>query len=113
MDSELAWWKYNIKNSFQNLVISNPDITIFTDANETGWGITDEYKSSAGQCAEHERTHINVLELTAAFTEIHTCCHKRSYKHIRVMSDSSTAIGYINNKIGIKSKKCNELAKEI
>ena len=29
------------------------------------------------------------------------------------MSDSSTAIGYINNKIGIKSKKCNELAKEI
>ena len=29
------------------------------------------------------------------------------------MSDSSTAIAYINNKGGIKSKKCNELAKEI
>ena len=29
------------------------------------------------------------------------------------MSDSSTAIAYINNKDGIKSKKCNEIAKEI
>ena len=42
-----------------------------------------------------------------------TYCYKRSYKHIRVMSGSSTAIVYINNKGGIKSKKCNELAKEI
>ena len=29
------------------------------------------------------------------------------------MSDSSTAIAYINNKGGIKSKKCNDLAKQI
>ena len=29
------------------------------------------------------------------------------------MSDSPTAIVYINNKGGIKSKKCNEFAKEI
>ena len=29
------------------------------------------------------------------------------------MSGSSTAIAYINNKGAIKSKKCNELAKEI
>ena len=57
--------------------------------------------------------HINVLELKAAFIGIRTYCHNRSYKHIRVMSDSSTAIVYINNKGGIKSKKCNEIAKEI
>ena len=29
------------------------------------------------------------------------------------MLDSSTAIAYINNKGGIKSTKCNEIAKEI
>ena len=29
------------------------------------------------------------------------------------MSDSSTAIAYINNKGGIESKKCNDLAKQI
>ena len=57
--------------------------------------------------------HINVLELKAPFIGTRTYCHNRSYKHIRVMSDSSTAIAYINNKGGIKSKKCNEIAKEI
>ena len=29
------------------------------------------------------------------------------------MSDSSTAIAYINNKGGIKFRKCNEIAKEM
>ena len=29
------------------------------------------------------------------------------------MSDSSTAVAYIDNKGGIKPKKCNEIAKEI
>ena len=93
---ELVWWKHNIKNSFQNLVIPKPDITIFTDASETGWGITDGHNPSGGQWAEHERMHINVLELKTAFTGIRTYCHKRSYKHIQVMSDRSTAIAYRN-----------------
>ena len=38
--SELIWWKHNIKNSFQDLVIQTPENTIFTHASETGC-ITD------------------------------------------------------------------------
>ena len=57
--------------------------------------------------------HINILKLKAAFIGIHTYFHKRSYKHIRVMSDGSTTIAYINNKCGIESKKFNKTAKEI
>ena len=57
--------------------------------------------------------HINVLELKAAFTGIRTYWHNRSYKRIRVMSDNATAIAYINNTGSIKSKKCNEVPKEI
>ena len=34
--SELVWWKHKIKNYFQDLFILKPDITIFTDASETG-----------------------------------------------------------------------------
>ena len=49
----------------------------------------------------------------AAFIGICTYCHNRSYKHIRDMSDSSTAIAHINNEGGIKSKKCNKIEKEI
>ena len=111
--SELVWWKHNVKNSFQDLVIPKPDITIFADASETGWGIADGHNPSGGQWSQHERMHTNVLELKAAFIGIRTYCHNRSYKHIRVMSDNSVAIAYINNTGGIKSKKCNEIAKEI
>ena len=111
--SELVWWKHNVKNSFQDLVIPKPDITIFADASETGWGIADGHNPSRGQCSQNERMHTNVLELKAAFIGIRTYCHNRSYKHIRVMSDNSVAIAYINNTGGIKSKKCNEIAKEI
>ena len=111
--SELVWWKHNIKDSFQDLVIPKPDITIFTDANGIGWSITDGHNPSGGQWAEHERMNINVLELKAAFIGIRTYCHKISYNHIRFLLDSSKAIAYINNRGGIKFKKCNELVKEI
>ena len=47
--SEFVWWKYKIKTSFQDLVIPKPDKTIFADASETGWGITDGHNLSEGQ----------------------------------------------------------------
>ena len=47
--SEFVWWKYKIKNSFQDIVIPKPDKTIFADASETGWGITDGHNLSEGQ----------------------------------------------------------------
>ena len=102
-----------VKNSFQDLVAPKPDITIFTDASKTSWGITDRHNPSGGQWAEHERVYISALELKADFIGIRTYCHNSSYKHIRVMSDSSTAIAYFDNKGGTKSKKCNEIVKEI
>ena len=53
----------NILKIYFRVVIPTPNITIFTDASETGWGITDEHNPSEGQWAEHERMHINVLYL--------------------------------------------------
>ena len=46
---ELVSLKHNINYSFQDLVIPKPDITIFTDASKTGWGITDGHNPSGGQ----------------------------------------------------------------
>ena len=53
--------------------------------------------------------HINIFEIKAAFIGIRTYWHNKSYKHIRVMSDSSTATAYINNKADIKSKNTMKL----
>ena len=57
--------------------------------------------------------HINLLKLKTVFIGVCTYCHNKSYKYVRVMSNSSTAIESINNKGVIKPKKCNEIAKEI
>ena len=70
--SEIVWWKHNIKNSAQDLVIPKPDVNIFTDVTETGWGITNRHKPSGSQWAEHEIMHINVLDLQATFIGIRT-----------------------------------------
>ena len=39
--AEIQWWINNIDNSCHHINIPNPDITIYTDASVTDWGITD------------------------------------------------------------------------
>ena len=39
---EIYWWINSIFESFAPLNIPDPDITIYTDASLTGWGITDD-----------------------------------------------------------------------
>ena len=60
---EIYWWINNIFESFAPLNIPDPDITIYTDASLTGWGIADGNVPSGGRCDESEITHINVLKL--------------------------------------------------
>ena len=42
-----------------------------------------------------------------------TYCKDKNFKHIRIMSDNTTTISYINKKGGLKSSECNKIAKEI
>ena len=39
-----------------------------------GWGITDGHNPSGGKWEEHERIHINILELKGALIDIRTYC---------------------------------------
>ena len=59
----LFGWNIILKILFRVVIPTPPNITIFTDASETGWGITDGHNPSEGQWAEHEIMHINVLYL--------------------------------------------------
>ena len=110
---EIYSWKNNIFESFAHLNIPDPDITIYTDASLTGWGITDGKTPSGGRWDEDEITHINVLELKAIQFGVLIYCKDKNFKHIRIMSDNTTAISYINKKGGLKSNECNKIAKEI
>jgi hypothetical protein len=60
-----------------------------------------------------EDPHINILELLAIFISIRSFCKNMSNIHIKIFSNNSSAIAYLNNMSGIKSKKMNEIAKGI
>ena len=79
----------------------------------TGRGITDGRSPSGGKWGVNEVAHINVLELKAIKIGVTTYCKNNEFSHVRVMSDNTTSISYINNKGGIKSKDLNALAKDI
>ena len=58
--------------------------------------------------------HINYLELKAIYLAVIAYRHSWEFcKHIRVRSDNTTAIAYINNMGGLVSNSCSHLAKEI
>ena len=56
---------------------------------------------------------MNVLELKTIQFGVLTYCKDRNFKHIRIMSENTAAISYINKKGGLKSNESNKIAKEI
>ena len=110
---ELYWWLRSVQGSYNEVVTPDPDITIHTDASLKGWGITDGKNPSGGRWSPEEIVHINSLELRAVEFGIKTYCSGKNFQHVRVMCDNTTAINYINNMGGTKSKSCNTLAYRI
>ena len=57
--------------------------------------------------------HINSLELLAVKFSLVSLLHGSHDIHVRIMSDNTTVVSYINEMGGCKSPQCNGLAKEI
>lgn len=116
MKKELAWWCSNIYSEIRLISRGNPEVTIKTDASLMGWGATYDHENIeiGGSWKEEEKiNHINYLEMIAIYFGLRSFENLIQNKYVRILSDNTTAISYINNMGGIKSKKCNELAIEI
>ena len=112
--NEVNWWNGCIHNVENDIVIPPPELFITTDASLLGWGAVYEGKSSGGQWNDEESLlHINALELTAIFFGLKSFLSDIYSRHIRIKSDNTTAIAYINNKGGVKLIECHEIAKNI
>eukprot|EP00794_Sanderia_malayensis_P014639 gene14639-16158_t len=109
----LEHWERNIEYSGRPIKTPSIDLTLYTDASHKGWGATDGTTPTGGRWHEEDLDHINVLELKAIKFAILAFCRGKQFQHIRIMSDNTTAIAYINNMGGTKSKTCNILAQEI
>ena len=73
----------------------------------------DHYTTGGRWFPAEAEKHINELELKAVFFALCSLCDNVRNKHIRILSDNTTTVCYINNMGGSKSRACNIIAKKI
>ena len=63
---DISWWRTHVDTAFNEISLSNPSVTICTDASKLGWGATVGHNTTSGLWSSAEAMeHINVLELKA------------------------------------------------
>ena len=109
---ELNWWLYNL-DSKREIETPPVDCIIHTDASKLGWGADNDLIPTGSHWTNEEDTHVIIVELLAIYIAVRSYCKSNAYKHVRIMSDNTTAISYVNNMGGIKSISCNQIAFDI
>ena len=113
---ELEWWEMHIQNVQAPLHVSDPNIVIYTDASNLGWGgfMPQSEQTCQGRWTEEEALdHINVLELRAVFYVLKALCSGHSDIHVRIMTDNTTAMSCINKQGSTHSLDCNRITRQI
>ena len=114
MKSDLMWWIKNVNIAFRKIERPSVALTLVTDSSSLGWGCVLEDLTINGRWNQSEsELHINVLELLAIFFSIKALANIVKNKTISVLTDSSTAVCYVNNMGGTKSTKCDKIARSI
>lgn len=113
-EEELDWWLQNIDSAFFPIERSEPEMVITTDASTLGWGAVCHPKQTGGRWSVLERNNnINVLELMAIEHALKSFSKDIDGKHIKVLTDNSCAVSYIEKMGGSHSADCNDVAKRI
>lgn len=111
MKCELKWWIDNVHTQYRSIDKGNPQLTIQTDASLSGWGAVCNSIQIGGRWTSLEKTkHINELELLAILFSLQAFKIQVNNKHVKVLSDSSTAVCYVTNMGGMKSIPCDLLS---
>lgn len=97
MKFDLQWWTANIFSQDRKIFRTGTNIDLFTDASSLGWGgHLDQMTTCGSWSLQEKRLHINALELKAIFLVLHTFRRALKGKHIKVFSDNTTVLAYVN-----------------
>ena len=111
--TDIEWWLNNIHTQVKQIQKPPPEITITTDSSNFAWGGTRGTKSAGGPWGNEELDwHINLKELTAIWFTLLSLCRDCRNTHIRVLTDNTTALAYINKKGG-RILNLNDTARHI
>ena len=72
--------------------------------------VCGERKTGGRWTPTEAQSHINILELLAAFFALKCFCKNMQNIHVQLQIDNTTAVTYINNMGGSKSTELNQLA---
>ena len=122
---ELEWWLNSIDDNNGRLICdilhTHTDKTneIFTDASSEGWGAVlytkgKKHVQTGGRwSASEKKEHINFLELKAIHFALLCFGNELLGSQVTINSDNTSAVSYINKYGGCRSKKLNNLSREI
>ncbi|XP_066978845.1 uncharacterized protein [Macrobrachium rosenbergii] len=112
---DLRWWLAKDRFSAgMSLTPTNPDLMLFSDASDLGWGALLNNMEVSGTWSPSERNlHINMKELKAIHLALLHFAMITYHKTVAVHSDSMTALAYIKNQGGTHSFTLNEATKEL
>ena len=113
---ELEWWRDNVKmNNGKSILPPEEQGTIFSDASKQGWGAHLNLAKIGGRWNWEEKlkSHINWLELKAAFLALQAFLPQLKHQHVQIGIDNKTAMTYINKLGGTRSHRLTSLALEM
>lgn len=108
---DLVWWYNNADKVVRKIETKSPRVTLSTDASNTGWGAVLKDNTAQGKWTDIESTwHINEKELLAVLFGLKCLANTVEGEVIRVLSDNTTTVRYINKMGGVRSPRCNKIA---
>ena len=115
MRLDLTWWVDNAKHhNVPPLQITHWDRTIKSDASTIGWRASCQGRNTRGPWTPQEKSsHINYLELQAAFLALKSFAHQETSILILLWLDNVTAIVFLNRMGGTHSQSLSRLAVQI
>ena len=113
MINDISWWTNNVSSHAKPMFPLRPQLTIYSDASNSGWGGTCNGVRTNGLWSSAEKQlHINCLELKAAFLVLQAFTKDRGSCVIDLFSDNTTTVVCIN-KMGSTKVQCNAITRNL
>ena len=111
---DLDWWIKSLSTAIKTIDHKTPELILNTDASQIGWGASFLHAKTQGIWTDDEKQcYINKLELLAIKFGLQSLLTTVHDTHIRIQSDSTTAVSYITSMGGCLSKECDSIARDI
>ena len=84
---DIRWWSSNIQTATRKILHNSPDVVVYTDASQMGWGAhIDHDNNMSGVWSKSESLRdINYLELLAVRLALASLLDSRSNIYVRII----------------------------